>query len=41
MDGRNTATTGGVRRALGREPRDFGVYARAAATAGAWGGQAA
>ena len=39
MDGRNTATTDGVRRALGREPRDFGVYARAAATA--WRGQAA
>lgn len=41
MDGRNTATTDGVRRALGREPRDFGVYARAATTAGAWRGQAA
>jgi uncharacterized protein YbjT (DUF2867 family) len=39
MDGRNTATTDGVRRALGREARDFGDYARAAATA--WRGQAA
>jgi uncharacterized protein YbjT (DUF2867 family) len=41
MDGRNAAITDGVRRALGREPRDFGDYARAAATTGAWGGPAA
>ena len=41
MDGRNAATTDGVRRALGREPRDFGAYARAAATTGVWGGSAA
>ncbi|MEV5540540.1 hypothetical protein AB0L13_27200 [Saccharopolyspora shandongensis] len=28
----------GVRRALGREPRDFSEYAKAAAAAGAWQG---
>ena len=26
VDGRNASTTGGVRRALGREPRDFRDY---------------
>jgi uncharacterized protein YbjT (DUF2867 family) len=41
MDGRNAATTDGVRRALGREPRDFGDYARAAAATGVWSGSAA
>ncbi|WP_346429107.1 hypothetical protein [Streptomyces luteoverticillatus] len=30
----------GVRDALGREPRSFDAYARAAAGAGAWAGQA-
>jgi hypothetical protein len=37
QDGRNAATTDGVRRALGREPRDFADYARAAAATGVWG----
>jgi uncharacterized protein YbjT (DUF2867 family) len=36
LDGRNEQLTGGVRRALGREPRDFADYARRAAAAGAW-----
>jgi uncharacterized protein YbjT (DUF2867 family) len=36
LDGRNTATTDGVRRALGRPAADFTDYARAAATADAW-----
>jgi uncharacterized protein YbjT (DUF2867 family) len=36
LDGRNASLTDGVRRALGREPRDFGDYARRAAAAGAW-----
>jgi uncharacterized protein YbjT (DUF2867 family) len=35
LDGRNTSTTDGVRRALGREPKDFTDYARHAAT-GVW-----
>ncbi len=34
VDGRNAATTDGVREALGREPRDFASYA--AAAAGVW-----
>lgn len=37
LDGRNARTTDGVRRALGREPRDFADYARVAAT-GVWNG---
>ena len=37
LDGRNVETTAGVREALGREPRDFADYARAAAADGAWG----
>ena len=37
VDGRNANTTDGVQRALGREPRDFAVYARDAATSGVWG----
>jgi uncharacterized protein YbjT (DUF2867 family) len=41
QDGRNAATTDGVRRALGREPRDFTDYARAAAATGVWSGAAA
>jgi uncharacterized protein YbjT (DUF2867 family) len=36
LDGRNAHLTDGVQRALGREPRDFSDYARAAASAGAW-----
>jgi hypothetical protein len=41
MDGRNAATTDGVRRALGRDPRDFADYARAAAATGVWNDPAA
>jgi uncharacterized protein YbjT (DUF2867 family) len=41
MDGRNAATTDGVRRALGREPRDFSDYVRAAAATGVWNSPAA
>jgi hypothetical protein len=37
LDGRNAHVADGVRRALGREPRDFADYARSAAAAGAWG----
>jgi uncharacterized protein YbjT (DUF2867 family) len=36
VDGRNADTTDGVRRALGREPRDFTQYARSAAASGVW-----
>ena len=36
LDGRNASTTDGVRRALGREPRDFADYARATADSGVW-----
>jgi hypothetical protein len=36
LDGRNARLAGGVQRALGREPRDFSVFAREAAAAGAW-----
>lgn len=36
LDGRNTPTTDGVQRALGRPPRDFATYAQKAAKAGAW-----
>jgi uncharacterized protein YbjT (DUF2867 family) len=36
LDGRNATLTDGVRRALGREPRDFADYARAAAATGVW-----
>jgi uncharacterized protein YbjT (DUF2867 family) len=38
LDGRNAHLTNGVQRALGREPRDFTDYARAAAAAGVWNG---
>ena len=41
MDGRNATTTDGVRRALGRDPRDFADYARAAAITGVWNDPAA
>ena len=36
LDGRNAATADGVQRALGRPPRDFAGYARAAAATGVW-----
>jgi uncharacterized protein YbjT (DUF2867 family) len=36
LDGRNSHVTDGVRRALGREPRDFGDYARHAVASGIW-----
>jgi uncharacterized protein YbjT (DUF2867 family) len=36
LDGRNAYLTDGVRRALGREPRDFADYAREAAATGVW-----
>ncbi len=36
LDGRNTPVVDGVRRALGREPRDFAEFARDAAASGAW-----
>jgi uncharacterized protein YbjT (DUF2867 family) len=39
VDGRNANTTDGVRRALGREPKDFADYARDAATSGVWNGK--
>src|SRR5215216_1570088 len=38
VDGRNADTTDGVRRALGREPRDFRDYAREPASTGVWDG---
>jgi len=36
LDGRNESLADGVQPALGRPPRDFADYARAAAAAGAW-----
>ncbi|GAB7183799.1 hypothetical protein ATKI12_3630 [Kitasatospora sp. Ki12] len=36
LDGRNASLGDGVRRALGREPRDFADYAREAAASGVW-----
>jgi uncharacterized protein YbjT (DUF2867 family) len=36
LDGRSAYLSDGVQRALGREPRDFGDYARGAAAAGMW-----
>ncbi|MFD0982709.1 NAD(P)H-binding protein [Tropicimonas aquimaris] len=36
LDGRNANLSDGVERALGRPPRDFADFARAAAQAGAW-----
>ena len=36
LDGRNAHLADGVQRALGREPRDFGDYARQTAAAGVW-----
>jgi uncharacterized protein YbjT (DUF2867 family) len=40
VDGRNADTTDGVRRALGRNPRDFSDYARDAAATGVWSASA-
>jgi len=37
LDGRNAHLTDGVRRALGRPPRDFAEYARQTAATGVWG----
>lgn len=39
FDGRNAYVTDGVQRALGRPPRDFADYARAAAATGIWNGE--
>lgn len=36
FDGRNESLADGVQRALGRPPRDFADYARAAAATGVW-----
>jgi uncharacterized protein YbjT (DUF2867 family) len=36
LDGRNAHVTDGVQRALGRPPRDFAEFARAAAASGCW-----
>jgi hypothetical protein len=36
LDGRNAHVTDGVRRALGREPRDFADYAHDTAARGVW-----
>ncbi|QFG26643.1 NAD(P)H-binding protein [Actinomadura sp. WMMB 499] len=36
LDGRNAEPADGVRRALGREPRDFADYARETAASGIW-----
>jgi hypothetical protein len=36
LDGRNARLADGVERALGREPRDFADFARAAAASGVW-----
>jgi hypothetical protein len=38
LDGRNAHLTDGVRRALGRETRDFADYARDVAATGLWDG---
>lgn len=39
LDGRNAHLTDGVQRALGRQPRDFADYTRAAAATGVWNGR--
>ncbi len=36
LDGRNASLGDGVRRVLGRPPRDFADYARATAATGVW-----
>jgi len=40
MDGHNAYLADGVRRALGREPKDFADYARETAAAGVWNPEA-
>lgn len=40
MDGRSAYLADGVQRALGREPRDFRVYARRTAATGVWSARA-
>ncbi|HTD66037.1 MAG TPA: NmrA family transcriptional regulator, partial [Candidatus Limnocylindria bacterium] len=37
LDGRNEHLSDGVKRALGREPRDFADFARDAAASAVWG----
>jgi uncharacterized protein YbjT (DUF2867 family) len=39
LDGRNTPVADGIRRALGRRPRDFSEYARRTAASGIWRAQ--
>jgi uncharacterized protein YbjT (DUF2867 family) len=41
LDGRSASVADGVRRALGREPRDFTDYVREAAASGVWDGNQA
>jgi uncharacterized protein YbjT (DUF2867 family) len=41
LDGRNAHLGDGIQRVLGREPRSFAEYARAAAATGVWGDAAA
>ena len=41
LDGRNAYLSDGVQRALGRPPRDFADYTRAAAATGVWNASAA
>jgi uncharacterized protein YbjT (DUF2867 family) len=41
LDGRNARVADGVRRALGREPRDFARYAWDTAASGVWDSPAA
>ena len=36
LDGRNASLGDGVQKALGREPRDFADFCRAAAKSGVW-----
>ena len=36
LDGRNASLGDGVQKALGREPRDFADFCRAAAASGVW-----
>ncbi|MFC9247410.1 NmrA family transcriptional regulator [Streptomyces sp. NPDC057136] len=36
LDGHNAVTTDGVKRVLGREPKDFGAFVKEAAEDGAW-----
>ncbi|MFD9601668.1 NmrA family transcriptional regulator [Streptomyces sp. NPDC056708] len=38
LDGHNATVTEGVKQVLGRDPKDFGAFARAAAQSGAWKG---